>query len=332
MNEHSTCAIWGTPVITSNSNERDGRLIDSPRTGGKYFVTGTAEVNLRNYDDHKKVKLTTWLVEQRFLGNLCPEITSDTLKYTEKYGNKKISDRTDGILKYLEKHSELLGTGVTYSTFANLYNHMNLSDSEKIYLELLSHSGCIGRSDFSFLMDYLKNRNLIDCSSMNHGQKTCILTMEGYARLSELENTYKASSRAFVAMWFDESMSAAWKHGFDPAIREAGYEPVRIDQQEHVNKIDDEIISEIRRSRFVVADFTHGTTGVRGGVYYEAGFAHGLNIPVIFTCREDFLDKIHFDTRQYNHLVWTEPNELRKNLTRRISAVVGDGPSKSLDS
>ena len=118
-------------------------------------------------------------------------------------------------------------------------------------------------------------------------------------------------------------MRDVWEHGFDPAIREAGYEPVRIDQKEHVNKIDDEIISEIRRSRFVVADFTHGHSGARGGVYYEAGFAHGLNIPVIFSCREDVLQRVHFDTRQYNHLVWKTAQELRSKLVNRIAAVIG---------
>ena len=89
--------------------------------------------------------------------------------------------------------------------------------------------------------------------------------------------------------------------------------PVRIDQQEHNNKIDDEIIAEIRRSRFVVADFTQGEKGARGGVYYEAGFAQGLGIEVIFTCRKDVLDNndIHFDTRQYNHIGWETPEELR---------------------
>ena len=51
-------------------------------------------------------------------------------------------------------------------------------------------------------------------------------------------------------------MDEVWERGFCPAIRDAGYEPVRIDQQEHVNKIDDEIIAEIHRARFVVADFT----------------------------------------------------------------------------
>ena len=110
--------------------------------------------------------------------------------------------------------------------------------------------------------------------------------------------------------------------------KDLGYEPLRIDRKEHINKIDDEIIAEIRRSRFLVADFTQGESGARGGVYYEAGFAHGLNIPVIFTCQENAIGKVHFDTRQYNHITWKTPEELQARLAQRISATIGDGPLK----
>ena len=129
-------------------------------------------------------------------------------------------------------------------------------------------------------------------------------------------------------MWFDKSMDEAYGSGIRPAIEKAGYRPVRIDEKPHNKKIDDEIIAEIRRSRFVVADFTEGEEGTRGGVYYEAGFAHGLNIPVIFTCRKDSLERVHFDTRQYNHVVWEDFNHLRESLVQRISAVIGDGPGR----
>ena len=152
------------------------------------------------------------------------------------------------------------------------------------------------------------------------------LTVEGYTHLEELKHPAPVSSQGFVAIWFDDSMTKAWRAGIKPAIEDAGYKALRIDQKEHANKIDDEIIAEIRRSRFIVADFTHGDDGPRGGVYYEAGFAHGLGIPVIFTCRRDALEKVHFDTRQYNHIVWETPEELRRRLATRIAAVVGDGP------
>jgi len=49
----------------------------------------------------------------------------------------------------------------------------------------------------------------------------------------------------------------------------------------HNEKICDKIVSEIRKSRLLVADFTDN----RGGVYFEAGFAMGLSIPVIWMCR-----------------------------------------------
>ena len=130
-------------------------------------------------------------------------------------------------------------------------------------------------------------------------------------------------------MWFDDEMNDVYNDGIEPAIIDAGYRPVRIDRKPDVNKIDDEIIAGIRRSRFLVADFTHGEGGVRGGVYFEAGFAFGLNIPVIYTCREDAIDKLNFDTRQYHHTAWSRPEELRRDLKNRILALIGEGPVRS---
>ncbi len=127
-------------------------------------------------------------------------------------------------------------------------------------------------------------------------------------------------------MWFHDEMNEAYKKGIEPGIEAAGYKALRIDQKEHTNKIDDEIIAGIRRSRFLVADFTQGEDGARGGVYFEAGFAFGLNIPIIYTCRKDVKDKLAFDTRQYNHILWETPEELRDALTKRIGAVIEDGP------
>ena len=118
-------------------------------------------------------------------------------------------------------------------------------------------------------------------------------------------------------------------NGIKPAIVDAGYEPVRIDRQEFLGKIDDEIVAEIRKSRFVVADFTTTRkSGARGGVYYEAGFAHGLDIPAILTCHQDCMNDVHFDTNHFNHLVWATPEDMRTKLKNRIEAVLGHGPLK----
>jgi len=151
------------------------------------------------------------------------------------------------------------------------------------------------------------------------------VTLDGYRQIAE-QKANADSSQAFVAMWFDDSVLDAYKKGIEPGIKQAGYKSMRIDQKEDVSKVDDEIIAEIRRSRFLVADFTQGEDGARGGVYFEAGFAFGLNIPIIYTCRKDMVEKLAFDTRQYNHILWETPEELRGALANRISARFGDGP------
>lgn len=68
-------------------------------------------------------------------------------------------------------------------------------------------------------------------------------------------------------------------------------------------KICDQIISDIRRSEFLVADFTKQS----GGVYFDAGYALALGRIVIWSCREDHVKDLHFDTRQYPRITWTEP-------------------------
>ena len=121
------------------------------------------------------------------------------------------------------------------------------------------------------------------------------------------------------------SMRQAYEEGIKKAVEECGYKPLRIDQKLDVNKIDDEIIAEIRRSHFMVADFTHDKEkGVRGAVFYEAGFAYGLGMEVIYSCRKGQEGDLNFDTRQNYHILWETPEDLRAELRKRIGARVGD--------
>jgi hypothetical protein len=145
------------------------------------------------------------------------------------------------------------------------------------------------------------------------------ITLDGWRRVEALRATSPQSRQAFVAMWFAKELDDAWLNGFKKGIEETEYyHAIRVDSVEHNEKIDDRIFAEIRRSGLVVADFT----GDRGGVYYEAGYAMGLGIPVIWTCRVDYVNKLHFDTRQYNHIVWESVSQLKDRLRDRIAATV----------
>ena len=289
-------------------------------------MSGTAGAVLRERDERLKARLTTWLVEQRRLGNDCPEVTTATIKEAESRRDLRVAERADGILRYLETQVPHVGARVTYRVYRHFYQEVYLVPAELIYFQLLARSESVLPEELRFLFRYLQQSGSVEYQGDGEHDTECTLTVSGYERLAALDASHTPSTQAFVAMWFHPSTQAAWEEGIRPGIVAAGYEPLRIDQKEHSNKIDDEIVAEIRKSRFVVADFTQGEGGARGGVYYEAGYAHGLNIPVIFTCRADVLGELHFDTRQYNHIDWETPQELRERLTKRIGAVVGEGP------
>ena len=76
--------------------------------------------------------------------------------------------------------------------------------------------------------------------------------------------------------------------------------------------------SKIKESRFLIADVTEQ----RQAVYFEAGYAMGIGLPVIWTCKESDIKKCCFDTRQYNHIFWKDAEDLRTQLKERILATI----------
>jgi nucleoside 2-deoxyribosyltransferase len=78
------------------------------------------------------------------------------------------------------------------------------------------------------------------------------------------------------------------------------------------------MLTEIHRAQFVVADVTLQ----RPGVYFEAGYAIALGKTVIWSCKENDFEKVHFDTRQYPHIVWETPEDLVRQLTEKLAYLV----------
>jgi hypothetical protein len=131
-----------------------------------------------------------------------------------------------------------------------------------------------------------------------------------------------SGSQGFVAMWFDDSMKDAWTNGFYPEYAPRDFGQCASIMRTTSAGIADEVMAQIRRSRFLVADYT----GQRNSVYFEAGFALGLELTVIPTCRADDVPNLYFDVRHLHTLAWNTPAELADGLNRRIRAVIGAGP------
>ena len=205
-----------------------------------------------------------------------------------------------------------------------------------LYLGALANSESTDHGEIDYLTSYLSDASLIEKGTeilsrgarwdANSGEYLCIVIIPRHQRVEQLQ-AEKQTSQCFIAMWFNPSMDEAYERGIKPAVEQAGYTPMRIDRKDDlIDKIDGAIVAEIRRSKFLVADFTHGEQGARGSVYYEAGFARGMNIPVIFLCRNDMMEEVHFGTRQFFHIVWDSPDDLREELRNRIVAHMGEGP------
>jgi nucleoside 2-deoxyribosyltransferase len=145
------------------------------------------------------------------------------------------------------------------------------------------------------------------------------ITAAGWEFLEKNETAIIASNQAFVAMSFSPELNSIWTDAIKKGIENAGYSAYRIDVKPHADRIDTKIMTEIKNSRFLVADVTEQ----RQGVYFEAGYALGLGLPVIWSCRKDDFKNAHFDTRQYNHIVWEKPEELKENLYNFICAIIG---------
>lgn len=139
----------------------------------------------------------------------------------------------------------------------------------------------------------------------------------------------EAKDRIFVAMWFDSALDPVYDKAISHAISNAGYRPIRIDRdRDHLNLIDRQITDQTRKSRCVIADLTHGPDGVRGSVLYEAGYAHGCGLPVIFTCHRERTGAIPFDVNHYPYIPWDEADigEYWHQLVHAILDTVGLGP------
>lgn len=310
------CPIWGTPAEIVREGA-DGQLTSSPRTGGRYRISATAMTTVGYLTNDEKARLTTWIIDQRRSGEVHPFVTDDIVQMAKATGQLRMVQRLDRFFMWAAASD--LRPSDKFTAFTT-------SDEAiaRRKFEIMAWTETAEVSDAKAILSMLADAGFVTSADVKS------LTMRGWERADSWQSRGAQTRQAFVAMWFDQGMTPAFDDGFAPAIRDAGYDAFRIDRHEHGNKIDDEIIAGIRRSRFVVADFTCGLTEAdgrmqplaRGGVYYEAGFAQGLSIPVIWTCRADCIDHVHFDTRQFNHIVWRDPEELRGRLLTRIQAVI----------
>lgn len=313
--------IWGE-VATVYRDSAFTRYVVSNRCGSFHFGEGFAE-HIRNWPPSEKAKICTYILNANRAGET-PTITPREIAAIQIKRPVSLSSKIDNFLLMLDRNGFRPGDPLPWRMGGSQENSEIIKSRHQTMLWIEAAS----ENEF-----YAFGNMLVDAGILARDDShRYSLTLAGYDRMEAINKRSGDGDQAFVAMWFDPIMNEAYVEGIEPAIVDCGYSALRIDRKEHSNKIDDEIIAEIRRSRFIVADFTTGVVKhdnklvciVRGGVYYEAGFALGLGLPVIWCVRGDQVDQVHFDTRQFNHIVWSNPSDLRVKLYNRISAIIGN--------
>jgi nucleoside 2-deoxyribosyltransferase len=198
------------------------------------------------------------------------------------------------------------------SSFIGDYVPINNESSSLLYCDAYSTTAIF------FILEQLNEEGYIEIKKGLMLPNEIRLTVKGWNKVDQLKNSNIDSKDAFVAMSFNSDLDNIYNNGISKAIEKAGYNSVRVDAQEYNSKICDEIIADIRKAKFVVAD----STNQNNGVYFEAGFAMGLGKPVIWACRKNDIKNLHFDTRQYNHIIWENEEDLYEALLRRIEATI----------
>jgi nucleoside 2-deoxyribosyltransferase len=214
---------------------------------------------------------------------------------------KTISEKLNKFLLYLKSQSGYIGDRVLIPD---------------VRLKAIFYSP--NEQEVGYLVGHLFKLNYIEKPSAKGLGKEYELQPFGWNKIYELEQNIVKSDQCFVALKFSDELKGIYEKAFK-GIGDAGFKFSTPFIIEHNDKIDDLIISEIRRSLFVVAD----VTGHSENVYFEAGFAIGLGKTVIWCCRKDHKDEdMKFDTQQYSHILWENAEDLSKQLRDRIRATI----------
>lgn len=297
VSECRICGTAGAPWTASG----DRLSIDCPICIS-YEITGTAAKTVSHWPVEKKLLLAGqvrrhWTDTQRAM-----RINSDTLEGVTGPRLVRVLDKLNSLLLDIAAHSPHPGAEVKISPMNCVVVDAKPGD------------------ELSYHIQSLIERKLLQAkTSINEVR----ITSDGWEYIDRLRNpTAGNRSDIFVAMSFSEKLRDAWEFGIRPGISAAGYRAKRVDSDAHNDKIDDRIIAGIRACYATVVD----VTTQNAGAYFEAGFAMGLGRPVVWTVQRDDLPSLHFDTRQFNHIVWDDPRDFSIKLANHLLAVFGRGP------
>ncbi|MDR3667404.1 MAG: hypothetical protein P4L35_11225 [Ignavibacteriaceae bacterium] len=193
--------------------------------------------------------------------------------------------------------------------------------ASKHYSHLISVVGAVDASNINYIANYLHKQEYIIIQTSSNNALFANMTFKGWDRFDELEKSSKDSRLAFMAMKFGNvTLDKIFSTVIKDVVAKTGFEIRRLDEEKRAGLIDDKLRVEIRRSKFLIADLTDNNNGA----YWEAGYAEGLGMPVIYVCEESKFntDKPHFDTNHHLTVLWKDDVESLRIFADELKATI----------
>lgn len=286
------------------TTNRDSYWFDCSNCG-RYEISRTTHTCISRLDERQRAVLShgIWLGHQE---DLPFTVTSEHLRAAETRSLPNPGEQLSLLLLFIGDQQEG-------------------SPGRQVLLEpshLRAKVGAQTVEDIQFLDDELRTKLLLGGPSVDQlcGGR---LTMEGWLKYEQLKKGQASSRTAFVAMPFgNETVVQIVDEVFRLAVEETGFRLKRVDDEPSAGSIVNRIRVEILTSRFVITDLTDNNNGA----YWEAGFAEGLNKPVVYTCLKSFFENpgTHFDICQSQCVLWDphEPDRAAGDLKAVIRATL----------
>jgi hypothetical protein len=280
-------------------------LYDCPRCG-EFIVDVHTQImfSAEITSDPEKIAVVSHAVRKRHR----PILTIDVLKNLLQETLPNPAEQADNLILWLGNNSK--GAG------------------EHVEVRGLTHQSIFGtksENGFYFIINHLIDDKVIEGRKEGslYNNAFLRLTFAGWKHYEELKKGTIHNRKAFMAMKFgDPKLDKIVEEVFKNAVQKAGFELFRLNDNPKAGLIDDRMRVEIRTSRFLIADLTHDNAGA----YWEAGYAEGLNKPVIYTCEKSKFDenKTHFDTNHHLTIAWDadKPDEAGDELKATIRATM----------
>lgn len=206
-----------------------------------------------------------------------------------------IEDKGIRLLQYLYRHSDRAGESVVIHPLSSNYN--------------LTYSPNL--QELVYIIDKLRNEQLIIREGTSFQ-----LTEQGWREAAASAGGKKLKP-CTILIANDGDLSQEWQGRILPIVEQYGYLPRLLTHATattpHGEKYSLELIAD---SKLIIAD----ATGQSPEVYFAAGYALGLSIPVIWSMNSRDADTLPIKIQEIRPMIWNSAEELISILQQRLNS------------